>query len=294
MTLYKQISNNKTRTFIIFFLFILFISAFFFIIGKYFESPIIYFAIGITFSLCSAFASYFYSDKIVLFTVRAKQAKKQEYFNFYTTVENLSMAAGLPMPKLYVIKDMAPNAFATGRNPKHAIICATSGLLSKLDRTELEGVMAHELSHIKNYDILLASVLAVLVGSIALISDWVLRSIFWGGDRKNKSLIAIVLFLVMLIIAPLVATLIQLSLSRQREYMADASAALLTRYPEGLARALEKISSDPQQMRHATSSTAHLFITNPFKKRKGMANWFTSLFQTHPPIDERIRILRSM
>lgn len=294
MTLYNQVSNNKTRTFIIFFLFILFISVFFFIIGKYFESPIIYFAFGITFSLCSVFISYFYSDKIVLFTLRAKQAKKQEYFNFYTVVENLSMAAGLSMPKLYVIKDMAPNAFATGRNPKHAIICATSGLLSKLDRTELEGVMAHELSHIKNYDILLASVLAVLVGTIALVSDWVLRSIFWRGDRKNKSLIAIALFVIMLIIAPLVATLIQLSLSRQREYMADASGALLTRYPEGLARALQKISSDPQQMRHTASSSAHLFIANPFKKRKGMGNWFTSLFHTHPPMDERIRILQSM
>lgn len=294
MTLYKQISNNKTRTFIIFFLFIVFISVFFFIIGKYFESPIVYFTIGITFSLCSAFISYFYSDKIVLFTVAAKKANKQEYFNFYTTVENLSMAAGLPMPKLYVIKDMSPNAFATGRNPKHAIICATSGLLSKLDRTELEGVMAHELSHIKNYDILLASVLAVLVGTVALVSDWILRTIFWRGDRKNKSVLTLILFLIMLIIAPLVATIIQLSLSRQREYMADASAALLTRYPKGLARALQKISSDPQQMKHATSSTAHLFIASPFKKGKGMGNWFTSLFQTHPPIDERIRILRSM
>ena len=299
MSLYDQISGNKIRTFLIMAIFIALISGFFFIVGKYFGSPVPYFTIGILFSLLSAVGSYYYSDKIVLMTTGAKPAGKKEYFDFYTVAENLAIADGLPMPKLYVIDDPAPNAFATGRDAKHAIVVATSGLLDRLDRTELEGVIAHELSHIKNYDMLLSTVVAVLVGTIALVADWIMRSFWWGGwgrsreDREDRSPLFFILFIVALIVAPIVATLIQLAISRRREYLADASGALLTRYPEGLARALEKISQDPHILHTATSSTAHLFIVNPLHK-KDLANWFTSLFSTHPPIEERIRILRSM
>jgi len=279
-------------------IFIAVISAFFYFIGKYFESPGFYFAFGLTFSLVSTVGSYFYSDKIVLLTVGAKPASKKEYFDFYTVAENLSIASGLPLPKLYIIDDPAPNAFATGRDPKHSVVAATTGLLQILNRSELEGVIAHELSHIKNYDILLTSVVSVLVGTLALTADWISRSLFWGRgmrDRDNdrKSPLAGVLLIVVLILAPIAATLIQLAISRRREFLADADGSLLTRYPQGLAGALEKISGYQGQMRSATTSTAHLFISNPFKNRK-TSNWLMSLFSTHPPVEERIKILRSM
>ena len=300
MTVYDQISANKTRTILIVILFIVLVSGFFYLIGKFFESPYTYFIFGIMFSLFSTVGSYFYSDKIVLFTVGAKPATKKDYFNFYTVTENLAIADGLPMPKLYVINDAAPNAFATGRDEKHAVVCATTGILERLDRTELEGVIAHELSHVRNHDILLSSMVAVLVGSVALLSDWIMRSFWWGGLRRNdeeregRNPIMFIFFIIVLILSPLIATLIQLAISRRREFLADASGSLLTRYPEGLARALEKISDDPHILRTATTSTAHLFITNPFKKGKQSVSWFTTLFSTHPPIEERIKILRSM
>ncbi|MDH7476613.1 MAG: M48 family metallopeptidase [Microgenomates group bacterium] len=298
MTIYSQIRNNKFRTFTILIIFIFLISGFFYLVGQYFESPLSFFVLGFVFSLSSGLVSYYYSDKIILFTLGAKEADKKNYFNFYTVAENLSIAAGLPMPKLYVINDPAPNAFATGRDPHHAIICATTGILQKLDRAELEGVIAHELSHIKNYDILLMSIVSVLIGTISLVSDWLMRSFWWSGFRnekeeKNNNPILFILFILALILAPIAATLIQLALSRKREYLADADGALLTRYPEGLARALEKISADNNFLRTATTSTAHLFIINPFKNKKTI-NWLTNLFSTHPPIEERIRILRSM
>lgn len=301
MTLYNQIANNKFKTYGIIAIFIAIFSSFFYLIGKYYGSPTPYFLLGITISLLSSFGSYFFSDKIVLLTTRAHPADKKTYFNFYSITENLTMAAGIPMPKLYVIHDSSPNAFATGRDPKHAVVCVTTGLLELLDRTELEGVIAHELSHVQNYDILLSSLVAVLVGTVALIADWIMRSFWWGGfsrksnddSRSNKSPIFFILFVVVLIVTPIIATIIQLAVSRQREFLADTSGALLSRYPEGLARALEKISSHPLSMRTATSSTAHLFISNPFKK-KNSGNWFISLFSTHPPIEERIKILRSI
>lgn len=299
MTIYSQITNNKIRTWLIIFVFIFLVSGFFFLIGQYFDSPVAYFTFGLIFSLASGFFSYFYSDKIVLFTVGAKPANKKEHFNFYTTAENLSIAAGVPMPKLYVIDDPAPNAFATGRNPHHAVVCATTGLLEKLERRELEGVVAHELSHIKNYDILLASIVSVLVGMVALVSDWIMRSFWWGGlrendeDRQGRNPLFFFLLIIALILTPIVATLIQLAISRRREFLADASGALLTRYPEGLASALEKIAADSSQLKTANSATAHLFISNPFNKRK-INSWLVNLFSTHPPIEERIRILRSM
>jgi len=300
MTIYNQISSNKARTWGIFILFVFILTGFFFLIGKLFNSSNVYLVFGLVFSLGSTLVSYFYSDKIILFTVGAKPATKKDFFDFYTVAENLAIADGLPKPKLYVINDPSPNAFATGRDPRHAVVCATTGLLEKLDRTELEGVIAHELSHVKNYDILLSSIVAVLVGTVALVSNWLMRSLWWGGigqrdseDREKMNPIMIILAIVALIITPIVATLIQLAISRKREFLADASGALLTRYPNGLARALEKISSDPYPMRTATASTAHLFISNPLKQKKA-SSWIVSLFSTHPPIEERIKILRSM
>jgi len=279
------------------FFFVLIFSTFFFLLGKYFDSPWGYFFLGFFISLASSVASYFYGDKLILMTTGAVVANKKQFFNFYTVTENLSLAAGIPMPKLYVINDPSPNAFATGHDPSHAVVCVTTGLLQIMDRTELEGVIAHELSHVKNFDILLASIVAVLVGTLAVISDWVIRSMWWGrgsddSNRKNGNPIFYVFFIIALILTPVIATIIQLAISRRREYLADASGALLTRYPEGLLRALEKLRDNTQPMRKAASSTAHLFIDNPFKK-KG-TSFFVNLFSTHPPIEERIKILKSM
>lgn len=298
MSPYQQIAHNKVRTYIIFFLFIFITSGFFYLVGQFFESANSYLIFGLIFSLSSGLISYFFSDKIILFTVGAKPASKKEYFDLYTVAENLTIASGLPMPKLYVINDPAPNAFATGRNPKNAVVCVTTGLLKILDRSDLEGVIAHELSHIKNYDILLASIVSVLVGTISLVSDWILRYRFWYGDsdeRKERSGLLFLFYILALIIAPLVATLIQLAISRRREFLADASAVLLTRNKMGLIDALRKITQYPYPMRHATSSTAHLFISNPLKgARKDSSSWVANLFSTHPPVEERIKALMAM
>src|SRR3990167_3508980 len=297
MTVYNQISENKIKTFFIMFVFILIFSSFFFLIGKYYDSPWNYFFLGFFISLISSLGSYFYGDKLVLLTTGAQPANRKQFFDFYTVAENLSLAEGLPMPTLYVIDDPSLNALATGRSPKHAVICATTGLLKMMNRTELEGVIAHEMSHVKNYDILFASIIAVLVGTLSLISDWTIRNMWWnrGSDneeRSNRNPIFFVLFLIALILTPIIATIIQLAISRRREYLADASAVLLTRYPEGLVRALEKLNNNPQPLRRVASSTAHLFIDNPFKKKN--ASWFVNLFSTHPPIEERIRILKNL
>lgn len=277
-------------------IFVFLFSGFFYLIGLYFESPNGYLFLGILISLFSSFGSYYWSDKIVLWTANAVPADKKKYFDFYTAVENLSIASGMPMPKIYVIDDPAPNAFATGRDPKHAVICATTGLLNLLDRSDIEGVISHELSHIKNYDIFLSSVVAVLVGTIALISDWIIRSFWWRGrDRDSndrQSPLFFLLFVVVMILTPIVATLIQLAISRKREFLADASGVLITRNPAGLASALEKISTYPNQMKNASSSIAHLFISNPLKKKN--SSWIAGLFSTHPPVEERIKILRSL
>lgn len=299
MSIYSQISANKQKTLLIFALFIILLTGFFYIIGVYYGDANSYLVLGLIISLFSSVFSYYFSDKLVLFSVGAVPANKEKHFDFYTAGENMALAAGIPMPKLYVITDAAPNAFATGRDPKHAIVCATEGLLSMMDRAELEGVIAHELSHIKNYDMLVMTVTSVLVGTISLVADWILRSMWWGrgsrdNDREgNRNPIMFVLLLVALIIAPLTATLIQLAISRKREYLADADGALLTRRPNGLASALEKIGNYPRSMQSATTATAHLFISNPFKKNK-KGDWFINLFSTHPPIEERIRLLREM
>lgn len=299
-TPYARITENKVKTYFIFFLFILIFTGFFLVIGNYYGSPLPYAVMGFGISLASTFGSYFFSDKMVLAQTKAKPAKKEEYFDLYTVTENLAIADGLPMPKVYVVDDPSPNAFATGRNPKHGVVCATTGLLSILDRSELEGVIAHELSHIKNYDILVSSIAAVLVGTLALVADIAMRSFWWGGNRDNdnsssRNPIMLVIMLVAMIVTPIVATLIQLAVSRQREYLADASGALLTRYPEALASALQKISSYPVGVSSATTSTAHLFISNPFKQNASkMAGMMQQLFSTHPPAEKRIEILRKM
>lgn len=296
MTPYAQVTSNKWKTFGIFAIFIILFTGFFYIIGKVYADPWFYTILGLIISFASSFGSYFFSDKMVLATTRAREATKEEFFDYYTVTENLSIAAGIPMPKLYVIDDPSPNAFATGRDPKHAVVCATTGLLQIMERSEIEGVIAHELSHIKNYDILVMTISAVLVGTIALVADIVMRSLWWGGgdrDRRNTHPAMYILLIVALIVTPIVAMLIQLAVSRQREYLADASGALLTRYPDGLANALVKISQYPHGVASATTSTAHLFIANPFRKGQ-ISSLVANLFSTHPPVEKRIEILRNM
>lgn len=262
-----------------------------YLVSLYYSSPIIIY-VAIIFSIFMNVASFWWSDKIVLKLSKARPASRKEFFDLYTVTENLSIAAGLPMPKLYVIDDPAPNAFATGRDKEHAVVAVTTGLLSKLERVELEGVIAHELSHIGNRDILLMSVVVVLVGFVAILSDIFLRGMIFGGGRDNNregGVLAIV-GIILIILSPIIATLIKLAISRRREFLADASGALLTRYPEGLANALAKISSYNMPMKKTSTATAHLFIVNPLKEKTS----FSNLFQTHPPIDERIKILREM
>ena len=241
------------------------------------------------------FVSYYWSDKIVLTVAGAKPIEKKDNPEIYRLVENLCIAAGLPLPKIYIIDDTATNAFATGRNPKHAAIAFTKGILQKLNKQELEGVAAHELSHVGNRDTLLMSMVSVLVGTIALLSDFFMRSMWYGGrDRESRgNTIMLVVAIVAAILAPIVATLIQLAVSRRREFLADASGVLLTRYPEGLASALLKISSDKEPLEVANRGTAHLYIVNPLKGQEAKA-WLANLFNTHPPIEVRIKALREM
>lgn len=242
------------------------------------------------------FVSYYFSDSIVLGISGAKPLKEENNKAIYHLVENLCIAAGLPTPKIYVLEDSAPNAFATGRNPEHAALALTSGIIQKLDKTELEGVIAHELSHIGNRDTLVMTVVAVLVGSIALLSDWFLRSMWWGGrsnDRDKSNGIFMVIAIVAAILAPIVAMLIQLALSRRREFLADASGVLITRYPEGLASALLKISSDKEPLEAANRGTAHLYIINPLKGQEAVG-MLANLFNTHPSVQARVKALREM
>ncbi len=252
------------------------------------EEVILYIAFAV--ALFTNFFSYWYSDKIVLKLHKAKPATREEYFDLWNATENLSVTAGLPMPKLYVIDDNAPNAFATGRDKNHSVVCVTTGLLRLLDRNELEGVIAHELSHIGNYDMLLSTVAVVLAGFIALAADFFLRSGFRSReDDRERGSAVVIIGILMAILVPLAATLIRLAISRKREFLADASGALLTRYPDGLANALRKISETGQTLKTANNATAHLFIANPFGPFKSSS--LNKLFQTHPPVEERIRAL---
>ncbi|OGE64564.1 zinc metalloprotease HtpX [Candidatus Daviesbacteria bacterium RIFCSPLOWO2_02_FULL_36_7] len=299
-TAWDQVSGNIFKTWMIMFLFSLFTVGVIYVIAQGFGYGQMG-GLGITgFALILAglmnFISYFYSDKIVLGISGAKQIEKKDNPEIYRLVENLCIAAGLPLPKIYILTDSATNAFATGRNPQHAAICFTTGILDKLNKTELEGVAAHELSHVGNRDTLLMSVVSVLVGTIALLADFFMRSMLFGGrgrDREGSNTIFVIIAIVAAILAPIIATLIQLAVSRRRELLADASGVLLTRYPEGLASALLKISSDREPLEAANRGTAHLYIINPLKG-KDAASWLAGLFNTHPPIEVRVKALREM
>lgn len=289
--MYKDIDSNKTKSVLLigFFIGLVITAGWFF--SYYYNSPgILYFAIGL--ALVQSIASYWWSDKISLALSGAKETKRKEYLELYRIVENLSITAGLPKPRIYVINDPSPNAFATGRDPKHAAVAVTTGIIERLNKTELQGVIAHEMSHIGNRDTLVMTITVVLVSIIAILSDWFIRIQWFGGGRRDNreggNAVAI-LGLVFMILVPIIAQLVQLAVSRKREYLADATGALMTRYPEGLASALEKISADSNQLRRASSATAHLYIASPFKGSK-MVNWFS----THPPINDRIAKLRAM
>ena len=262
------------------------------------SSAILYFAVFL--SILMSVGSYWFSDKLVLSMAHAKIIEKKDSPELYRIVENLCITAGLPLPKVYIINETQLNAFATGRNKKHAVVAVTRGLLEKLNKSELEGVLAHELSHIGNKDMLLSTVIVVFVGIIALLSDFFLRISFWGGGKRGNNddnragALLMVLGIAAAILAPIAATLIRLAISRKREFLADADGALLTRYPEGLASALEKIDEDVTPMRKAAHpATAHLFIDSPFNERQHN-NWFVKLFSTHPPIADRVKALRDM
>src|SRR3989344_2139730 len=295
MTLYTHRDSNIRKTW-------LFMAGFFLLIigvgwlfaQAYQDSSILY--IAVFFSLFMNVLSYWFSDKIVIMLTRAKPAAKENFPELHRIVENLCITAGLPMPKIYYVDEAAPNAFATGRDPKHAVVAVTRGILERLDRSELEGVLAHELSHIGNRDMLVSTVAVVLAGFIAMLSDIFMRMVWWGGGRRRDNQgghpIIFILAIAAAVLAPIAAMLMQLAISRKREFLADASGALLTRYPEGLARALEKIGADKMPMaRAAHDSTAHLWIANPFKGRLGGLH---KLFMTHPPIEERVKALRGM
>jgi len=298
--MFDQIGSNRRRSFFILFLFVVMVCAIGYVFGLYLNlgqysfAPV---AIAAAVSLLMAWGSYYYSDRLVLSMSAARPVTKEQEPYLWNTVEGLAIAAGLPMPRPYIIEDTAPNAFATGRDPKHAAIAVTRGLLEKLNRLELEGVIGHEMAHIQNFDIRFMTLVVVLVGTIVLLSDWMMRMLWWGGGRRRggrssggAGLLALV-GLVFVILSPIIAQLMQLALSRRREFLADASGAALTRYPEGLASALEKIAADPEPLEVANKATAHLYIWNPLKEHGGRLN---AMFSTHPPVEERVKRLRGM
>jgi heat shock protein HtpX len=300
MNIYSAISANKYKTWAIMLLFVLVITTVVYVFSKALGYGLGFAGIALVLAGITSIGSYYYSDKIVLTTTGAQEIKKSDNPELFRTVENLCIGDGLPMPRIYIINDPSPNAFATGRDPKHAIVCVTTGILTLLDKSELEGVIAHELSHVKNFDIRLMGIVAILVGFIAIAANLFMNQLWWGGmgrdrDNNNNSAqgIFLIIGIVLAILSPIAATLIQLAVSRKREFLADASGVLLTRYPEGLARALEKLEKDPHSLKSASNATAHLFIVNPFKGKQ-TKQLFVSLFDTHPPIEERIKILRSM
>ena len=306
--LYQVQSANKIKSAVIVVLFIVFVFVVVYVLTNaisyymgYQADGFTFFGIALIVSGISSFVSYYYSDKIVLGISGARRATPQEDKLFTQVVENLCLGVGLPQPTLYVIDDPSPNAFATGRDPKHAVICATSGLLDKLNRSELEGVFAHELTHVRNFDTRLMAVVAVMVGLIALLGDWFMRSMWFGGGRRRGNgegdigAIFMILGIIFAILSPIVGTLIQLAISRRREFMADAGSVEITRQPDELISALEKISDDPTPLKNANKATAHLYIENPFKKDgHGNRAWFSGLFDTHPPISDRIKALQNM
>lgn len=305
MTLYNQKYSNIRKTWFLFTMFLIVVIGIGWFFGRIYNNPsILYFAV--IFSVVMNIIAYWFSDKIVLKMSRAVPIEKKDNAELYNIVENLAITAGLPLPKIYIINEDAPNAFATGRNSKHAVVAITRGLLNRLNKSELEGVIAHELSHIGNRDMLLSTAIVVLVGFISILSDMFLRSMFWGNRRDKEGggqvqAILMIVGIIMAILAPIAAMLMQLAISRKREFLADASGALLTRYPEGLASALEKIAADPTPLRAARNTTAHLWFDDPFthgigdgKKSASWRKLLHKLFMTHPPVEERLKFLRGM
>lgn len=302
MDIYGHKDANIRKTWALLTFFFVIVIGFGYALNIYFDNPTIL-VIAVIMSIGTSVMSYWYSDKMVLAMANARPIERRSAPDLYAVVENLAITAGLPVPKIYIINEPAPNAFATGRNPEHAVVAVTTGLLERLNRTELEGVIAHELSHIGNWDMLVSTVVVVLVGVISIAGNIAMRSFMWGGmrgrddrDSRGNGFIAL-LAVIGIILLPIAATLIQLAISRKREFLADASGALLTRYPEGLASALLKISTDPHPVQHASNTTAHLWFENPFKadatsrSQKSMP-WFAKLFLTHPPVADRVAALR--
>lgn len=303
-TIYTRASANIHRTWLLMSLFFVLVIFVFWVFSYAYNNPAVLW-FGVALSLLMNVGSYWYSDKLVLAMSGAKPLAAEDNPELYRVVENLAITAGLPMPRLFVIDDPAPNAFATGRDPKHAVVAVTRGLLERLERSELEGVIAHELSHIGNRDMLISTVVVVLAGVIAIASDIFLRMTWFGGLRSRDSdnragVLIMVLTFIGIILAPIAATLIRLAISRRREYLADASGILLTRYPEGLISALRKIASDPHKLSTARNATAHLYFENPFKAdaaagpERRETPWVVKLFMTHPPVEDRIRALQGI
>ncbi len=291
---YSQINANKRKSILLFGLFFIVIMILGYIFGYVSQFGAVFgLVFGFLFSLISALISYYFGDKIVLSTSGAKEINKNQYPVLFDIVENLSLGTGIPMPKIYVIHDNSINAFATGRDPNHASVAVTTGSLTKLNKEELEGVLAHEISHITNFDIRLMVLVSVMVGTIVMLSDFFLRSFMFrdSEDRGKSNVIMIVIGIVLAILSPIFAELIKLAVSRSREYLADSSGALLTKNPKGLANALKKIANDHNVLRTANHATAHLFISNPFKNKK---SWFNSLFSTHPDVNDRIKKLEDL
>jgi heat shock protein HtpX len=301
---YEQIAANKRRTVLMIAGFVLLVFAVVAVINLFTRFGVIGFVIAFVIAGGGAFLSYYNSDKVALAMSRAQPADPNTYARYHNLVEGLCIAAGLPKPRLYIINDSAPNAFATGRNPQHAAIAVTTGLLEKMNRVELEGVLAHELSHVKNYDTLVMTLAVTMVGIIALLSDFFLRFMFWGGGRSNRNdnnnggplgIILVVFGLLLLVLAPIIAAVMQMAISRRREYQADASGVLLTRYPPGLISALEKLREDHTVIHTASKATAHLWIESPLdEETPGTRSKFNRLFDTHPPLEDRIKVLKAM
>src|SRR3989344_3653994 len=312
LNVYESVDANKRKSALIIVFFILFIVLASYFISRglaayygYYSSGLELTGIALVISGLLSFASYYWSDKIILGLSGARPADKRKDFIFYSVTENLALAAGLPMPRLYIIEDTAMNAFATGRDPAHAVVCATTGILTRLDRTELEGVIGHELSHVANYDIRLMSIVTVLVGIITLLGDWFIRA-SWYGDRgrdresRGSGAIFIIVGMLFALLSPIISQVIQLAISRRREFLADASSVKLTRQPSGLISALKKLGNDREPLEAANKATAHLYIVNPLRNlpagRQGhdAIGWFAGLFNTHPPLADRIKTLEQM
>ncbi len=301
MTHYQLVAQNKRKSWLVIVGFTIFVGVAAWLMTYSFGYDLSLVGVTLIFSGIISFGSYWFSDTVVLAVSKARPATREEFFDFYTVAENLSMSLQIPVPKLYVIDDTAMNAFATGRDPKHSAVVATTGLLSRLDRGEIEGVVAHELAHVTNYDILLMSIVSILVGFIALLADWMLRISFLGGgkrrDSRDSGQIEMILGLVgfvLVLLSPLIANLIKLAISRKREFLADASGVAITKNPMGLISALSKISQDQEPLEAANKATAHLYISDPLKNQKGGVGWFANMFNTHPPVEERIQALQSI